>query len=129
MKKRLVFWLVGLIVTSALSFGIAFTYGSIDAKANVRATTNVIITEDIAETIGVKNYCQVNHISFSLVKAVYMHADSKDLTMLEIAEYFNKCIGETEFDCVEPVDAIMSLLGCSFEEALNILDVSSSIEL
>lgn len=75
----------------------------------------------IVEASSLKNFCEQNHISYSLVCEVGKY--SKDLSNYDIALYFSRCAEHADSESfIEPVDAIVNVLNCSYEEALHILE-------
>lgn len=81
-----------------------------------------------AKDLKLKNICEQNNISYDLVIATSEYSDS--VSVDEIVEkfiYYSSLAG-TEYE-VDVADALVEILGCSLDDALNILAVSDEAQL
>lgn len=92
--------------------------------------TSIILGVGIvyAKDLRLRNTCEQNHISYDLVIATSKYSDS--ISVDEIVEKFTYycSLAGTE-DEVDIADALVEILGCSFDDALHILSVSDEAQL
>ena len=117
MKKRLLLLVFGFSVVVGLF--------SFSTKSNTVKASEGVVSDFVVEC-NARSYCNDNAISYNLVKTVADYTDK--YTELELAMFFNTCHSEDELDYIEPADAIMFILDCSYDKALHILEESAALD-
>lgn len=81
-----------------------------------------------AKDLRLRNICEQNHISYDLVIATSKYSDS--ISVDEIVEKFTYYCSLTGTENeVDIADALVEILGCSFDDALHNLSVSNEAQL